>query len=139
MDIILKIVERIDWDFILELRNKKEIREFMNSKKIISKNNHYDYLEKQKSNPKFLNRIIYFKNKRVGYLRIENEDVSIFVDPSFQGKGIATVALELIQPIAKKHGFVKLVGKIFVDNKQSEKIFLKNGFVHSVNWLEKSL
>jgi RimJ/RimL family protein N-acetyltransferase len=139
MEITLKTVEDKDWDFILDLRNHKQIRKFMTSDKIISKNTHYTYLKNQKLNPKFLNRIIYFENKRVGYVRISGEDVSIFIHPNFQGKGIATIALELIQPIAKNNGFVKLVGKVFPDNKQSEKIFLKNGFVHSLNWLEKFL
>ena len=91
MEITLKTVEDKDWDFILDLRNHKQIRKFMTSDKIISKNTHYTYLKNQKLNPKFLNRIIYFENKRVGYVRISGEDVSIFIHPNFQGKGIATI------------------------------------------------
>jgi len=139
MTVSLEDVTKNDWDFILKLRNNEQIRKFMTHDEIISKDVHYSYLEKQKSNPKFLNKIISFENNKVGYIRVDDDDISIFVDPTFQGKGIASKALELFEPIAKSHGFTKLVGKVLIDNKQSEKIFLKNGFVHSLNLLEKTL
>ena len=139
MTISIREVSKEDWDFILELRNNSDIRKFMNNDTIISKDRHYQYLEKQNSNPKFLQRIICFESKDVGYVRILDGDISIYVNPSFHGKGIATKALELIEPEAKKHGFRKLIGKVFATNLSSKQIFLNNGYVHTMDSLEKNI
>jgi len=139
MTTYIREVHQKDWDYILNLRNNEKIRKFMNNNRIISKDEHYQYLQNQSSNQKFLNRIICYNSEDVGYIRILDGDISIFVNPIFHGKGIATKALALIESDAKKFGFQKLIGKVLTENLQSKQIFLNNGYIHTKNWLEKKL
>lgn len=139
MKISLRKVKKSDWDYILKLRNSKEFRRYFYQKHTISKKEHYDYLQRQESNPDFYNRIICYDNNDVGYIRILANDVGIIVEPKFHNKGIGTKAVQLIEKEAKKLGIRKLVGKVMVDNKTSEKIFIKNRYKLLMYWYEKDL
>lgn len=111
----------------------------MYNNKIITKKEHYAYLRKKKSDPTFINWIICCGSEKAGYLRILDGDVSIMLEPRFQGKGIATKALQLVEKEAKKNGINKLVGKVLVDNESSKQIFLKNGYKLKMYWYEKNI
>ena len=58
MEISLRKVIQEDWDFILKLRNENEFKKYFQNQKYIEKNEHYNYLKKQKENPNFFNWII---------------------------------------------------------------------------------
>ena len=138
MDISLRYVTRNDWDMILSLRN--EFYEFFyEQKKPLEQNEHYEYMEKQLSNPKFHQWIIMSSNEDVGYARILNNDIGIMVNKKFQNKGIASEALQLVENEAKKLGIKKLIALVKVNNESSKKIFLKNDYVLKMHWLEKQL
>jgi RimJ/RimL family protein N-acetyltransferase len=134
----LRKVIKKDWDYILKLRNKEEFRTFFYEQHTISKKEHYAYLRKQKSHPDFFNWIICYGKKDAGYLRISNEDISIIVDEKFQGKGIGTRALQLVENEAKKLGIKKLVGRIMIHNESSKQIFLNNNYKLKMYWYEKN-
>jgi len=139
MNIRLRTVNEKDWDFILLLRNTEEFSSFFNEQHIISKKEHHDYLTKQKSNPNFFNWIICFNSENVGYIRILDNDVSIILDEKYHGQGIGTSAIKLLENEAKLLGIKKLIGKMMIDNKKSEKIFLNNNFKLKMYWYEKNL
>jgi len=139
MKVSLRKITKKDWDYILKIRNKKEFRPFFYTNHIISKKEHYEYLQKQKTNPSFFNWIISYDDKDAGYLRILDNDVSIMVEKKYQGKGIGTKALDLVEKEAKKLGIKKLVGRIMVKNKSSKKIFTKNNFKLKMYWYEKKI
>ncbi|MEM3173025.1 MAG: GNAT family N-acetyltransferase [Candidatus Nitrosotenuis sp.] len=135
----MRKVRKKDWDFILELRNNRDFRKFFYNQHTITKKEHYNYLQKQQKNPNFVNWIISIGNKNVGYVRILDNDVSIIIDKKHQGRGIGTKVIKLIEIEAKKIGIKKLVAKVMIFNKNSKKIFEKNGFKPLMYWLEKEI
>lgn len=139
MEISLRIVVVEDWDFVLDLRNEKDFRKYFQNQEHIEKNEHYEYLNKQKNNPNFFNWIICDNSDDVGYVRILDNDVSIMVKPSHHGKGIGTDAMKLVEIEAKKLGIKYLVGKMMIFNKKSEEIFVNNGFELKMYWYEKQM
>jgi len=111
----------------------------MYTKHRISKSEHYEYLKKQNRNPNFVNWIICIDSKNVGYIRVLDNDVSIMIEKKFHSKGIGTQALEILEKEARKVGIRKLVGRIMIDNKKSEQIFLKNNYKLKMYWFEKNI
>jgi len=105
----------------------------------LTKKEHYAYLKKQKTNPKFFNWIISKNKKNVGYVRLLNNDVSIIIDKKYQDMHIGTNALKLLEEEAKNLGLNKLVAMILINNKQSKKIFLKNNYKLKQWWFEKDI
>jgi len=139
MKVTLRKVLKKDWDYILNLRNDPRFSPFFYNQKKITKKEHYQYLEKQKKNSNFFNRIICYGKKDVGYIRILDNDVSIIVDQKFHSKGIGVNALKILEENARSLGIKKLIGKVMIDNKSSQKIFLKNKYKLKMYWYEKQL
>jgi len=139
MEISLRKVEEKDWDFILNLRNKKEFKKYFHNQENIIKKDHYEYLNKQKNNSNFFNWIICDNSNDVGYVRILDNDISIMIKPSYHGKGIGTDVIKLVEIEAKKLGIKYLIGKMMIFNKKSEKIFANNGFKLKMYWYEKDI
>ena len=137
-NITLRNVEKNDWDFILQLRNSV-YRFFQKQKKPLEKSEHYEYMEKQKSNPNFHQWIIILNQNDVGYVRILDQDVGIMIKEEFQNKGIATKSLSLVEKKAVELGIPKLIALIHKDNESSKKIFENNGYELSRFWLEKQI
>ena len=96
-------------------------------------------MQKQQTNSDFFNWIICSDRENVGYIRILNSDVSIILDEKYHGKGIGTKAIKLLEKEAKALGIKKLVGKMMIENKKSEKIFLNNDFKLKMYWYEKRI
>ena len=138
MDIRLRQVEKRDWDFILELRNSF-YNFFYKQDKPLKRDEHFEYMEKQKSNPNFYHWVIQYEDKDAGYVRILDNDIGIMIKKELQGKGIATVSLSLVEKEAVKLGIKKLIALVKPDNESSEKIFKKNGYVLKMHRLEKDL
>ena len=138
MNIILRDVKRADWDFILELRNDF-YSNFYQQNKPLSKMEHYEYLEKQKSNPQFHHWIVEYQNEMVGYVRIHGQDVGIMVKKEYQNKGIASESLKQLEKKAHQLGIPKLIAMVKVENESSKTIFLKNNYKLKMYWLEKQI
>lgn len=139
MEVSLRKVSEKDWDYILSLRNEEDYKSFFYNDHTISKNEHYDYLTKQKSNPSFFNWIICEGKNDVGYIRILDNDVSIMLDKKSHSKGIGTQAIKLVESEAENLGINKLIGRVMIHNKSSEKIFVKNNFKLKMYWYEKDI
>ena len=138
MDVKLRQVEKRDWNFILELRNSF-YNFFYKQDKPLKQDEHFEYMEKQKSNPNFHQWVIEYDDEDAGYVRILENDVGIMIKKEFQGKGVASVSLSLVEKEAVKLGIKKLVALVKPGNESSEKIFKKNGYILKMHWLEKVL
>lgn len=138
MSIKLRQVEKRDWDLILDLRNAS-YKFFYKQNEPIQHNEHYKYMENQLKNNNFHQWIITHNNKNAGYVRILDSDVSIMIDKEYQNKGIASIALSLLEKEAKKLGIKKLIALVSPENKSSEKIFRKNNFTLKLHLFEKDL
>ena len=120
MEIKLREVCKEDWDYILQLRNSFFKDDFLEQQKVLTKKEHYEYMEKQKSNTNFYQWISFDGKKNVGYIRLLEDDVSVIVDQKFQNKGIGTIMLALMEKEAKKIGLKKIKKEIIFISKLKE-------------------
>jgi RimJ/RimL family protein N-acetyltransferase len=139
MKVSLRRILKKDWNYILNLRNNDKFRENFYQQHKISKTEHFEYLNKQKSNPNFFNWIICYGKNDVGYIRILDNDVSIIIDEKFHNRDIGSKSLKLLETEAKSLGITKLVGRVMYENKSSKKIFQKNNYKLKMYWLEKEI
>ena len=139
MEIKLREVCKEDWDYILQLRNSFFKDDFLEQQKVLTKKEHYEYMEKQKSNTNFYQWISFEGKKNVGYIRLLEDDVSVIVDQKFQNKGIGTIMLALMEKEAKKIGLKKIKALVRKNNFSSEKIFLKNNYQLKILMFEKEI
>lgn len=89
---------------------------------------------------------ITFNDKPVGFIGfIVYEDdkfktpslgLDINVEPSSRGKGIASIALQLLVERLKSSHLKTLIAEVKIDNIVSQKLFVKNGFMY-VDTIEK--
>ena len=139
MKIKLREVIEKDWDYVLGLRNQFYANSFYVQTKPISKDEHYEYMNKQKSNPNFHQWIATDGKYDVGYIRIFDKDINIMVEKRFQKKGIGTIMLKLVEKNAIKIGIKKLKAVVMTGNKSSKKIFIKNNYKLRYQSFEKEL
>ncbi len=139
MEIKLREVCKEDWDYILQLRNSFFKDDFLEQQKVLTKKEHYEYMEKQKSNTNFYQWVSFDGEKNVGYIRLLEDDVSVIVDQKFQNKGIGTIMLALMEKEAKKIGLKKIKALVRKNNFSSEKIFLKNNYKLKISMFEKEI
>ena len=139
MKINLRDVTEKDWDYILNLRNQFYVNFFHEQKKPIEKDEHYEYMNKQKSNSKFYQWIATNGEDDVGYIRILDQDINIMVEKKFQTKGIGTVMLNLLEKKALGLGIKKLNAKVLIGNESSKKIFVKNNYKLKMYLFEKEI
>ena len=118
MKVSLRRILKKDWNYILNLRNNDKFRENFYQQHKISKTEHFEYLNKQKSNPNFFNWIICYGKNDVGYIRILDNDVSIIIDEKFHNRDIGSKSLKLLETEAKISSFSDLgsVIKIMILN-----------------------
>ena len=139
MKIKLREVIEKDWDYVLGLRNQFYANSFYVQTKPISNDEHYEYMNKQKSNPNFHQWIATDGKNDVGYIRILDQDINIMVEKKFQTKGIGTVMLNLVEKEARGLGIKKLKAKVLIGNDSSKKIFEKNNYKLKIYLFEKEI
>lgn len=127
MNIKLREVHIGDWSFILEMRNEKEIREFSNNCNIITKDEHYCYMNKLEKDDIY-QRIVTIDDKNAGYIKIINGEISIMIKKGYRGKGIGSEFIKLVLDEVDKFKTNKIIAKIKVNNIASIKLFKKSGF-----------
>jgi hypothetical protein len=93
MEIKLINVREEHWDFILSLRNEFFEHSFYEQEHAISKDEHYEYMKKQTTNPNFYQWVAVNDNLSIGYVRILDHDINIMVDKKSQNKGVGTIML----------------------------------------------
>ena len=108
MYIKLRMAHENDWDFILKLRNQFYNIAFFDQKKLITKNEHFEYMQKQIKNSDFFHWIASSEKIDVGYIRILDEDVSIMVEEKFHNKGVGTIMLKLLENEARSFKIKKM-------------------------------
>jgi len=108
-----------DADFMLTLKNYPETRKFaIASHDEIKKEDHYKWLEKNIQHF----QIIELVDKAIGAVRIQEGEISIWIDRDMWGKRVATIVLN---SLAEKGMWCKIVN----GNVASFKAFVRAGFV----------
>lgn len=105
-----------DADKMLEWKNYSETRQFaIASHDEITKEAHYEWLK---------NNLQYFQiiGDGIGAVRIQDNEVSIWVDRGYRGYGVAAMVLELVSEKG-------MTAKIVDGNVASMRSFIKAGFI----------
>lgn len=104
-----------DAKFMLKLKNYPETRRFaiVSDKKIKLK----DHLVWLKKNLQYF----YIINEDMGVVRVQDKEVSIWIDRKYWGQGLATEAVKLVSG----KGYT---AKIVEGNLTSKKVFINAGF-----------
>lgn len=139
MDIHLRSCTRNDWDIVLDLRNQFYLGSFVIQDRSLTKEEHYEYMEKQSQNPNFHQWMAIMDNNVVGYVRILDLGINILVVKEYQGRGIGTKMLQLLEDKARKLNIKKLRGLVRADNLSSKHLFQKNNYYLKIYLFEKSL
>lgn len=114
-----------DADFMLELKNYPETRKFaLQTSEEIKKEDHYKWLP---NNLQYFQVIefkdsLMYKTASVGAIRIQDNEVSIWLHRDARGKGLALIALNSV----KQEG---MTAKICTGNLPSLRAFIRAGFL----------
>ncbi len=125
-----------DSDFLHELRNAKDVRQFSLNNGQISHTEHEIWLNQRllkcHSDPFW---IIYFGNKSVGYVRFDQKDsrdfeISIAIAPAFRGFGLGGESLALsLSKFRTIYPSVRIIATVHEENNKSLNFFLRAGFL----------
>ena len=118
---------------ILRLRNLDAIRKWMVNPEIITEENHFQFIERLKSNPDRLYFAIYRGDILVGTYNLTKEDNDIwergiFANPETQGKGETEKWERQILNGLSAKGIHTLSAKVKTDNMRSIRYHEKIGF-----------
>lgn len=139
MHIHLRSCTRNDWDIVLDLRNQFYFGSFVIQDRPLTKEEHYEYMERQSKNPNFHQWMAIMDNNVVGYIRILDSEINILVVKEYQNRGIGTKILQLLEDEARKLNMKKICGSVRADNLSSKQLFQKNNYHLKTYWFEKSL
>jgi len=132
MKIILQKIKSLDdFEYIRKLRNAPYVRSNSLNNEIVSKNDHKNWLIKNKRNKFFILKII---KKNIGYIRINEKNyLSWALEKSYWGK------IKFYEYLKKSTNSKKIKYSciIFKDNVQSQIVALKAGF--RFNKIEKKI
>jgi len=122
-------VKKKDWQFILEIRNQKEVRMACYDTSIIDYSTHEKYMQKLDNTPNCYQWIIVYNNKDAGQAKIDDLVLGYMLTEGYRGKGIWSKAYPLVLEEVKKLGFKKLKGTVKFGQKKQLEIAQKLGFV----------
>jgi len=122
-------VTQDDWKFILEIRNKKEVRMACYDTSIIDYSTHEKYMNKLDSAPNCHQWIIVYNDKDVGQAKVDDLVLGYMLTEEYRGKGIWSNAYPLVLEEVRKRGYKKLKGTVKFDQKKQLEIALKLGFI----------
>lgn len=125
----LRNVKEKDWEFILEIRNQKDVRNACHDTSIISFEQHAQYMEKINNDPDSYQWIVTYNEIDVGHTKIINHEFGYLIAKKFRNKGIGTKIYKLIFKEARKLGIKKLHDTIKIDQDIPLKVALKMGFI----------
>ncbi len=113
-----------DANFLLKLRNSEDLRKYSKNTKLISKQNHVNWLNNKLDDNKNKIFIIKHINKNLGYIRLQkkrNWEVSIGVLKKFRNKKIGKQAISSLEKKFKK---IEIFAKVHKSNTGSKNFFL---------------
>lgn len=138
----LREIEEHDLKNIFDWRNHPSVRKMMIDPSKLIWENHLSFWRKLLNDDFVVKYIIEKENKSCGVIRLDlNEsktigEIDIFINPSFHGQGIGTLAVEELINEQKEKGLKKIIARVIPENIGSEKMFKKSGFTTRFTQLE---
>tara|TARA_B110000879_G_C10853732_1_gene386485 strand:+ start:81 stop:515 length:435 start_codon:yes stop_codon:yes gene_type:complete len=127
----LKKTSKGDTDLMYSWQIDPLTRQYFYNKSIPTYSEHCEWMEKALDRKDIFFYTIMSKNRRVGCIRLNIDTankatVSILLAPKEYGKGFARLALEAV---LKAHKEFELKAFIHIENKASQRLFTKCGFI----------
>ena len=116
------------WEFIRDLRNKKEIRQGFISQEYIDSIQQAEYMLKYNNN--FW--ICLANEQPAGYVGVIENDIRVATHPDYQSLGIGTFMINEVMKLEPE-----AYAKVKLDNEASIKLFERCGFKKKYYLLEK--
>ena len=130
----LKSVTLDDAEFLYELLKQREGRVNISHRSIPTSTEHRDYIENHSYQSW---DIIWVENNRVGNIYLtQRDEIGIFIDNKFQGRGYGSQALKQFM---EKNGKKRYLANINPTNYKSIQFFGKHGFIHIQNTYHKKI
>ena len=128
----LKAVTLEDSEFLYELLKQREGQVNISHSSLITWEEHLDYI-KNHSYKSW--DVIWVENNRVGNIYLtQRDEIGIFIDNKFQGRGYGSQALKQFM---EKNGKKRYLANINPTNYKSIQFFGKHGFIHFQNTYHK--
>ena len=128
----LKAVTLEDAEFLYELLKQREGRINISHNSLLTWEEHLDYI-KNHSYKSW--DVIWVENNKVGNIYLtQRDEIGIFLDKKFQGRGYGSQALKQFM---KKNGKKRYLANINPTNYKSIQFFGKHGFIHIQNTYHK--
>jgi len=129
--VILKKASKEDIDIIYSWQTDPLTRKYFHNNSIPTYSEHCQWMEKVLDSKDVLFYTIMGKNRKVGSIRlnidtVNKATVSILLSSQEYGKGFAYLALEAV---LKAHKEFEFEAFIHIQNKSSQNLFLKCGFI----------
>lgn len=128
MEVKLRLVTEKDWNFILDIRNQKDVRMACYDTSLIDFSTHEQYMKKLDNVINCHQWIIVFDGKDVGQAKIDDSVLGYMLKEDFRGKGVWSKAYPLVLNEAKKLGFKKLKGTVKFNQEKQLNIAKTLGF-----------
>ena len=128
----IKAVTLEDSEFLYELLKQREGQVNISHSSLITREEHLDYI-KNHSYKSW--DVIWVENNKVGNIYLtQRDEIGIFLDKKFQGRGYGSQALKQFM---KKNGKKRYLANINPTNYKSIQFFGKHGFIHIQNTYHK--
>lgn len=128
MKIKLRSVIQEDWNFILDIRNQKDVRMACYDTSIIDFDTHQKYMQKLNNTSNCHQWIIVCDGADAGQAKIDDSVLGYMLKEDFRGKDVWSKAYLLVLDEAKKLGFKKLKGTVKFNQEKQLHIAQKLGF-----------
>ena len=129
MSVEIKPAEKKDWEFILQLRNQKDVRLACHDTSIIDNKTHIEYMQKMETNSNFFHWLVTYNQKNVGDIKIVNLEFGSMLLNDYRGKKIGKQAYALVFEEAKKIGLTKLTAQVKINRETSLEFEMKTGWI----------
>lgn len=123
VDLKLKLVSKIDYEFLYELLKERDDKMNISHKKMPTFNQHVKFVN---SKPYSKWYVIVLNNQKIGSIYITQiNEIGIFLKKEFHKKGLGDKILQLLMQMNPKDRYLANVNP---QNKKSIDFFKKNGF-----------
>ena len=116
------------WNFILELRNNRDIKQGFISQHHIAQEEHTNFMQEHTEEY----YICLVENTPAGFAGVINKDIRVATHPNFQKKGVGKFMIEKLMIL-----YPDSFAKVNIDNEASLRLFESCGFKKKYYILEK--
>ncbi|NWJ29653.1 hypothetical protein HX850_01865 [Marine Group I thaumarchaeote] len=126
----LRNVKEKDWEFILKIRNQKDVRNACHDTSIIDLDEHFKYMKKLQTKSNVFQWIVILNDLDVGYIKVIDNELGSSLLDEYRGIGIGKLAYDLVFKKLKKNGVKKITAQVKLNRSTPIKFEEETGWVN---------